>query len=101
MKPYYQDKYAIIYHGDCLELLPDMPKVDLVLTDPPYGIGADKMNFGKWRSSKMLKTDWDKKDISEHLYMAIQCSHNQIVWGGNYFELPASRMFLGCDCRRA
>ena len=38
MKPYYQDKYATIYHGDCLELLPEMPKVDLVLTDPPYGI---------------------------------------------------------------
>jgi len=38
LKPYYQDKYATIYHGDCLELLPEMPKVDLVLTDPPYGI---------------------------------------------------------------
>ena len=38
MKPYYQDKYATIYHGDCLELLPEMPKVDLVLTDPPFKI---------------------------------------------------------------
>jgi len=38
LKPYYQDKYATIFHGDCLELLPGMPKVDLVLTDPPYGV---------------------------------------------------------------
>jgi len=38
MKPYYQDKYATIYLGDCLEILPEMPKVDLVLTDPPYGV---------------------------------------------------------------
>ncbi len=38
MKPYYQDEAVTIYHGDCREILPDLPKVDLVLTDPPYGI---------------------------------------------------------------
>ncbi len=36
MKPYYEDKWATIYHGDCREILPELPKVDLVLTDPPY-----------------------------------------------------------------
>ncbi len=36
MKPYYQDEWVTIYHGDCREILPDLPKVDLVLTDPPY-----------------------------------------------------------------
>ena len=40
MKPYYQDKRVTIYHGDCREILPTLPKVDLVLTDPPYGINA-------------------------------------------------------------
>ncbi len=39
--PYYQDDWATIYHGDCREVLPHLPKVDLVLTDPPYGIGFD------------------------------------------------------------
>ena len=39
MKPYYQDSAVTIYHGDCREILPTLPKVDLVLTDPPYGIG--------------------------------------------------------------
>lgn len=38
MKPYYQDDFATIYRGDCREILPTLPKVDLVLTDPPYGI---------------------------------------------------------------
>jgi len=38
MKPYYEDGSCTIYHGDCLEILPQLPKVDLVLTDPPYGI---------------------------------------------------------------
>ncbi len=38
MKPYYQDEAVTIYHGDCRDILPHLPKVDLVLTDPPYGI---------------------------------------------------------------
>lgn len=38
MKPYYQDDYCTIYHGDCREILPEIGPVDLVLTDPPYGI---------------------------------------------------------------
>jgi site-specific DNA-methyltransferase (adenine-specific) len=36
MKPYYQDSFATIYHGDCREVLPQLDPVDLVLTDPPY-----------------------------------------------------------------
>ena len=36
-EPYFQDDAVTIYHGDARELLPLMPKVDLVLTDPPYG----------------------------------------------------------------
>jgi hypothetical protein len=41
MKPYYQDRYVTIYHGDCREILPQLPdkSIDLILTDPPYGIG--------------------------------------------------------------
>jgi len=35
-EPYYSDKWVTIYHGDCREILPDLPKVDLVLTSPPY-----------------------------------------------------------------
>jgi len=38
MNPYFQDEYVTIYHGDCRELLDEMPRVDLVLTDPPYGV---------------------------------------------------------------
>lgn len=36
--PYYQDDACTIYHGDCREILPLLPVVDLVLTDPPYGV---------------------------------------------------------------
>lgn len=38
MKYYYKDEWVTIYHGDCREILPTLEKVDLVLTDPPYGV---------------------------------------------------------------
>lgn len=38
MKYYYQDDYVTIYHGDCGDIVPGLPDVDLVLTDPPYGM---------------------------------------------------------------
>ncbi len=38
MTPYYQDDAVTIYHGDCREILPQLEPVDLVLTDPPYGV---------------------------------------------------------------
>jgi len=49
MKPYYQDKWVTIYHGDCREILPQLDvKVDLVLTDPPYNalnIGPNERTY--------------------------------------------------------
>ena len=39
MKPYYEDDLITIYHGDCLELLPELA-FDVVVTDPPYGISV-------------------------------------------------------------
>ena len=41
-KPYYQDEYVQIFHGDCRDILPELPKVDLVVTSPPYP-GNNKM----------------------------------------------------------
>jgi len=41
MKPYYKNELTTIYNGDCLEILKTMEdnSVELILTDPPYGIG--------------------------------------------------------------
>ena len=43
VEPYYEEPGIAIYCADCREVLPQLPKVDLVLTDPPYGVG---MNYG-------------------------------------------------------
>ena len=42
IKPYFQNKWVTIYHGDCRELLPELPKIDLILTDPSYGVNFKK-----------------------------------------------------------
>jgi DNA modification methylase len=38
---------ATIYEGDCLEILPTLPRVDAVITDPPYGINTKSDGSGK------------------------------------------------------
>jgi len=54
MKPYYQDKWVTIYHGDCREILPQLDvKVDLVLTDPPYN---GDIKYGEGTNDSR---DWD------------------------------------------
>ncbi len=64
MKAYYQDSAVTIYHGDCKKILPTLPKVDLVLTDPPYGIGEkwDKPGCFASAGGKLWNGDagWDK-----------------------------------------
>ena len=45
MKPYYDHKGITIYHGDCLEIMPQLDPVDLVLTDPPYGNNTAYASF--------------------------------------------------------
>ena len=91
-----------IYCEDCLETMKRMPdkSIDLVLTDPPYGIG-DKFKGGQ--NSKMNKFNsivdkgWDKVPSKKIFKEIFRISKNQIIWGGNYFELPATRGFIIWD----
>ena len=58
MKPYFQDDAVTIYHGDCREILPSLTKVDLVLTDPPYGINySTGYRLGVYRPSTRITAD--------------------------------------------
>lgn len=102
MTPYYDEKGIVIYHGDCREILPHLPKVDLVLTDPPYGIG-DKMQGGTWGSVEKYADfrKWDIAPTTTQLTTIIKHGNKAIVWGGNYFVLPPSRGWLVWDKRNA
>lgn len=84
---------ATLYLADFREILPLLLKIDAVVTDPPYGIGAGRMSLGKWRTSRMEKGAWDDAaaDLSDLPDVP------SIIWGGNYFGLPPSRAFLVWD----
>lgn len=65
MKPYFEKDGITIYHGDCREILPTLPKVDLVLTDPPYGSGARRDAERQVRGAmlrSMEDADWFSHD---------------------------------------
>lgn len=88
--------------GDCLEVLPTLPKVDAVITDPPYGIGASSKKFinGTSKTTKDYYADvcWDTAPPSADLIaLAVSKGEVAVVWGGNYFQLPPSRCFLIWD----
>jgi DNA modification methylase len=85
---------AVLYLGDCMDILPALPKVDAVITDPPYGL-AEKLQGGTWgKAFEGAYKDWDAAAPVELVQVALQLSDKAIVWGGNYFQFPPSRCWL-------
>jgi site-specific DNA-methyltransferase (adenine-specific) len=93
----------VLYEGDCLAVMPTLGKVNAVVTDPPYGIGADEAaskNKGKWGWKQHKSTGWDRsRPPPEILEMCQEIAAEVIVWGGNYFTdvLPPSMRWLVWD----
>lgn len=113
----------IVYNQDCLEAMKQMPDnaFDLAIVDPPYGGGGDADaentfnggligrsggNFEKYFGNDkrghmgggMAKRygygHWDIAPGKEYFEELFRVSKNQVIWGGNYFELPPTRCFL-------
>ena len=86
---------AELWLGDCREILPAMPKVDLILTDPPYGIGfAAQPTTGQRRAGRNPE-QWDNVKPPSWLFGLMQeQAQILIIWGGNYYTLPPSRGWL-------
>lgn len=103
---------------DCMEFMADCKdkQFDLAIVDPPYGIGApnmsatpcqrkngaNRLNCGsgklKNRTLNTSNREWDNNPPDEKYFKdLIRVSQNQIIWGGNYFNLPPSRCFLVWD----
>lgn len=104
LAPYYEEDGISIYCGDCRKVLPflDAGFVDLVVTDPPYGIGeARKPNASRSKiaqSKDYGKATWDDAPPPPWLVqMILGYGRHHIVFGGNYFGLPPSSCWLVWD----
>jgi site-specific DNA-methyltransferase (adenine-specific) len=102
MKPYYEHAGIVIYHGDCRAILPKLPKADLVLTDPPYGIdlNTDNSRFSGGNTASVsrrgngvgsgggnpIANDAEAFDPS----FLPQYGRHSVIWGWNNFpdKLP-------------
>lgn len=108
VRPYYSHAGITIYHGDCRVIMPHLEPFDLLLTDPPYGIGeSSKKNATRGTSSAKWKRagvrdygvyDWDKEPVEEWvMFLARRLCRSQIIFGGNYYDLPPAKCWLIWD----
>ena len=99
---------AELWHGDCREILPTLPQFDLVLTDPPYGISADKGAAvggtdasGRYvRRPKQYEGGWDaQRPTAEEFAAILGTAKAAVFWGGNYFSdlLPQGGRWMFWD----
>jgi site-specific DNA-methyltransferase (adenine-specific) len=84
---------ATLYLADSLAIVGELPHVDAVITDPPYGIGFAAQPT-KWqrRAGKEAEA-WDDQ-VAPDLDALRGLGAVQIVWGGNYYPLPPTRGWL-------
>ena len=103
VKPYYQDEAVMIYHGDCRDVLPSLGPVDLVLTDPPYGIAHPTDYQSRGRGYLAPCRDYPPvygDDVAFDPSPWLQW--DAVLWGANYYadKLPPSSGWLIWDKER-
>lgn len=96
-EPYYDRDGITIYCEDCAKVLPWLEPVDLLLTDPPYGMGK-RLNGGTGRWRKHFSDgapDWDTTTpTAELIVQSVESGERAIVWGGQFYQLPVGRCWL-------
>lgn len=114
---------SIVFNDDCMQIMKRYPDgyFDLAIVDPPYGINATNMQMGTYQNristatkvKKRLNSgggklkniilnksiiDWDDEPPTKEYFKELfRISKNQIIWGGNYFDLPPTRCIICWD----
>ena len=97
---------SVVYNEDCVEGLKRLSDnyFDLAIVDPPYGLGKRTTDGGSKKNTQtkfmddIRRSNWDDNvPTAEYWEQLFRVSKNQIVWGGNYFGLPAHRTFIVWD----
>lgn len=95
LQPFYDADGITIYCADNRLVLPYLEPCDLLLTDPPFGIGFAAQPTTGQRKRGQARESWDDATPDEWtLMLARKLCGKQIIWGGNYFGLPRSRCWL-------
>lgn len=84
------------FNCDCMDYLKSIgdKEINLCIVDPPYGIGISGNSFRQ----KHKKLSWDNAIPTDEYFTELKrVSKNQVIWGGNYFDLPPSQGFLIWD----
>jgi len=100
LQPFYDVGGITIFCGDNRQILPLLDDYDLLLTDPPYGLGArlKSGDNGEWSKGFNVAPEWDAQTAPEWVVqLAISKAKAAIIWGGNYYALPIARGWLGWD----
>lgn len=88
---------------DCMEYMKSMPDkfFDLAVVDPPYGLDKKStQGRGKLKDRCLNRGNiqrWDIRPSQEYFNELFRVSKNQVIWGGNYFDLPPTRCFVCWD----
>lgn len=95
---------ATLYLGDCRDILPTLPKVDAVVTDPPYGIAYDprrsQSSAASGQRKNMKQIEGDNKPFDPSHLVGI--ASKNVIWGANHFasKLPDAGGWLVWDKRQ-
>ena len=90
-----------LYNCDCMEIMKGFKdkQFDLAIVDPPYGLGDSVVNSGgRFKRYTNKNGNWDYNIPSDDYFKELfRISKNQIIWGGNYFNLPSTKCFIIWD----
>ena len=92
IRPYYSDGLVTLYHGDARDVLPGLT-ADVLVTDPPYGIGFAGQPTKWQRRAGQAPENWDAEPFSD-VGLLLAAAPWRCIWGGNHYVLPPSRGWL-------